>query len=162
MKIVQLSRLPTHLVHLRPKLFQPLDLVQFQTNLPPSPNDNQSIKTKQNLRMTIMLSDLSVRLAFIFSISLLILSGFLLTSFHLAEVSQSAFTWLYTLVCAVIENDHEISFTYNHLDFQYSFCNQRILFVQFENMNKLWNNKRTVHVNERNQNNKKQVTAYSN
>ena len=64
-----------------------------------------------------MLSDLSVRLAFIFSISLLILSGFLLTSFHLAEVSQSAFTWLYTLVCAVIENDHEISFTYNHLDF---------------------------------------------
>ena len=65
-----------------------------------------------------MLSGSSFRSAFIFSIMSLILCGFLLTSFHLAEASLSAFLWLYTLVCAV------------------------------GNVNKLWNNNRTVHVNE--------------
>ena len=40
-------------------------------------------------------------------------------------------------------------FTYNH--FKYSFCNQPALFAQGENVNKLWNNNRTVHVNEQDQ-----------
>ena len=37
----------------------------------------------------------------------------------------------------------------------YSFCNQPFLFAQLENVNKLWNNNRTVLVNERNQNKNK-------
>ena len=49
-----------------------------------------------------MLSGPSFRSAFIFSINSLILSGFPLTSFHLAEALLSAFLWLYTLVCAKI------------------------------------------------------------
>ena len=49
-----------------------------------------------------MLSGFSFRSAFVFSISSLILSGFALTTFHLAEVSLSAFLWIYALVCAVV------------------------------------------------------------
>ena len=32
----------------------------------------------------------------------------------------------------------------------YLFCNQPILFAQLEDVNKLWNNNHTVHMNERN------------
>ena len=52
---------------------------------------------KNNPRMTIMLSGPSFRSAFVFGINSLILSGFPLTSFDLAEAS-SAFSWLHTLV----------------------------------------------------------------
>ena len=44
-----------------------------------------------------MLSVPSFSSAFVFSISSLILSGFPLTSFGLAETLLSAFPWLYTL-----------------------------------------------------------------
>ena len=53
---------------------------------------------KNNPRMTIMLSGPSFRSAFVFGINSLILSGFPLTSFDLAEASLSAFSWLHTLV----------------------------------------------------------------
>ena len=59
----------------------------------------------------------SYRSAFVFSVNSLILSGLPLTSFHLAEASLSAFWWLYTLVCAVIQKYHEMSSIYNYLDF---------------------------------------------
>ena len=45
---------------------------------------------KNNPRMTIMLSGPSFRSAFVFGINSLILSGFPLTSFDLAEASLSA------------------------------------------------------------------------
>ena len=64
-----------------------------------------------------MLSGSSFRLAFVFSFNSLILSGFPLASFHLAEVSLSAFLWLYTLECAVIQKYHEMSFNYNYSHF---------------------------------------------
>ena len=54
-------------------------------------------------------------------------------------------------VCEVVQKYHEMFFIYNYSHFQYSFCNQPVLFAQLENVNKLWNNNRTVHVNERNQ-----------
>ena len=50
-----------------------------------------------------MLSGPSFMSAFIFSVNSLILSSFPLTSFHLGEASLSAFTWLYTFVCAVVQ-----------------------------------------------------------
>ena len=61
-----------------------------------------------------MLSSPSFRSAFIFSINSLILSGFPLTSFHLAEASLFAFSWLYTLVCAVVQKHNEMSFIHNY------------------------------------------------
>ena len=64
-----------------------------------------------------MLSGPSFRSAFVFSINSLILSGFSLTSFHLAEASLSVFLWLYTLVCAVVQKYHEMSFIYNYSNF---------------------------------------------
>ena len=50
-----------------------------------------------------MLAGRSFRSAFVFSINSLILSGYLLTSFHLAEALLSAFSWLvYNLVLAAV------------------------------------------------------------
>ena len=102
-----------------------------------------------------MLLGPSFRLAFVFSINSLILSGFSLTSFHLAEVSLSAFSWLYTVECAVIQKYHEMSFIYDYSHFLYSFCHQPALFAQYENVNKPWNNNRIVHGYERSQNQNK-------
>ena len=64
-----------------------------------------------------MLSGPPFRSAFVFSINSLILSGFCLTSFYLAEASLSAFTRLYTLVCPVVQKCHEMSFIYNYSHF---------------------------------------------
>ena len=138
MKIVQFSYSPpsTSKVH---SSSTPLTLnVQFQTKSP-SPDDNQSIKRKHP-RMTI---------------NSLTSPGFSLTSIHLAEASFSAFSRLYTLVCAIVRKCHEMSFIYNHSHFRNSFCNQPVLFALPENVNKLWNNNCRVHVNERNQNKSK-------
>ena len=106
--VVQYSRPLTSFVLLRPKFFpSPMALdVKFQTKSPPSPND----KPKDD---SYMLSGPSFRSAFIFSINLLILSGFPSASFHLVETSQSAFSWLYTLVCAVVQKFNEMFFIYN-------------------------------------------------
>ena len=101
------------------------------------------------------LPDPSLRPAFVFSINSLILSGFPLTSFHLAQASLSAFSSLCTLVCAVVQKYHEMYFIFNYSHFQYSFCNQPVLFAQLENVNKLWNNNRNVHVNKRDRNKNK-------
>ena len=64
-----------------------------------------------------MLSGPFFRLAFVFSINSLILSGFPLTSFHLAEASLSAFSWLYSLVCTIVQKYREMSFIYNYSHF---------------------------------------------
>ena len=64
-----------------------------------------------------MLSGPSFRSAFVFSITSLILSVFPLTSFHLTEPSLPVFLWLYTLVCAVVQKYHEMSFIYNYSHF---------------------------------------------
>ena len=56
----------------------------------------------------------SFRSAFVFSVNSLILSGFLLTSFHITEALLSAFLWLYTLGCAVVQEYHEMSFIYDY------------------------------------------------
>ena len=47
----------------------------------------------------------------------LILSAFPLISFLLGEASLSDFSWLYTLVCAVVQNYDEMSFIYNYSHF---------------------------------------------
>ena len=58
-----------------------------------------------------MLSDPSFTSTFVF------LSRFSFTSFHLAEASLSALSWLYTLVCAGVQKCHEMSFIYNYSHF---------------------------------------------
>ena len=60
-----------------------------------------------------MLSGRFFRLVFVFSINSLILSGFPLTSFHLVEASPSAFSWLDTLVRAIVQKYQEMSFICN-------------------------------------------------
>ena len=155
---------PHPLVQLRLNFLHPLDLGCPISNESSTPNDNQSIKIKHNPRMNITyyisgkiyyISAPSFSSAFVFSINSLILPRFLLTSFHLAEASLSAFSWLYTLVCAVAQKYYEMPFIYNYSHFQYSFCNQPVLFAQLENVHKLWNRNRTEHMNERNQNKSK-------
>ena len=77
--------------------------VQFQTK-PPLSLQMISNQLKENIISKddyYMLSGPSFRSAFVFSINSLILSGFPLTYFHLAEPSLSGFSWLYTFVWAV-------------------------------------------------------------
>ena len=102
MNIVEFSRPLIPLAHLGPIFFHHLDLRRPISNKPPSssPNDNQSIKRKPNPRITISVIR-SFRSVFVFSINSLTLSGFPLTSFHLAEVTLSAFfVALYSYVCS--------------------------------------------------------------
>ena len=113
MEIIQFSKPPTLSFIYVKKSSNPLTLdVQFQTN-PPSSSGNQSIQIKNNPRMTLICYQV-LPSAFIFSINLLISSSFHLTFLHLAEASLSAFSWLYTLVCEVVQKYHEMYFTYNH------------------------------------------------
>ena len=62
-----------------------------------------------------MLPGPSFRSVFVFSINSLMV--FPLTSIHLAEASLRAFSWLYTLVCAVVQKYQEMFFIYNYSDF---------------------------------------------
>ena len=128
----------------------PLTLdVQFQTN----PHLQMiTIQLKENIIQgwLFMLSGPSFRSPFVFSINSFILSGFPLTSFHLVDASLSAFSWLYTLVCAVVSIKCLLSII-NHIFSTYFAIN---LFF-FHNVYKLWNNNHTVDVNERNQNKSK-------
>ena len=64
--------------------------------------------------MLSVLSGPSNRSTFVSSINSLILSDFSLTSFHLSEASLSSFSWFYSLVCAVVQKYHEMSFIYNY------------------------------------------------
>ena len=94
MKIVQFSR-PHHPPPTPLSRHVPWTSNNFKQIIPPpplgprlrSPNDNQLIKRKHNPRMNIMLSEFSFKSAFVFSISSLILSGFPMASFHLAEAN---------------------------------------------------------------------------
>ena len=133
----------------------PLTLdVQFQPTPPSPPLQMINNQLKENITQgwLCMLSGPCSRSAFVFNINSLILSGFPLTYFHLAEAGLCTFSWLYALACVVVQKYHEMSFIYNHSHSWYLFCNQRVLFARLENVNKLWSNNRTVHVNERNQN----------
>ena len=57
----------------------------------------------------------SFRSAFVFRINSLILPGFPLVFFDLAEASLSAFLWLYTLVCAVAQKLlRNVFYNYSH------------------------------------------------
>ena len=75
-----------------------------------------------------------LKAAFVYSTNSVILSGFLLNSFHLAEASLSAFSWLYPLVCAVVQKCHDVPFIYNYSHFWDSFCIQPVLFAQLDNV----------------------------
>ena len=70
MKIVQFLRPPAPLVYLRPNFFYPLVLGRPISNEPsPFPNDNQSIKTKHNPRLTIMCYQVLPSGGLLFSVS---------------------------------------------------------------------------------------------
>ena len=96
-----------------------------------------------------MLSGPSFRAAFFFSINSLILPGFSLdlTSIHLLKPRYLLFRG-FILLCVQLSKNITKCFFYYHSSFWYSFCNHPALFAQLENVNRLLNNNRTVHVNE--------------
>ena len=102
-----------------------------------------------------MSSGPSLRSDFVFNINLLILLGFLLTSFHLTEASLFSFSWFSTLVYAVIQKCHEMSFIYAYTHFSTHFAINLFYLQQLENVNKPWNSNRTEHVIKRNKNQNK-------
>ena len=89
-----------------------------------------------------MLSGPCFSSAFVFSINSLILSGFPLTSFHLAEASICflfVFFSGFILLCVQLSKNIRkcLLFIIIHI-FQYSFCNQPVFFAQLENIKKPW------------------------
>ena len=109
---------PTHFVHLRPTLFHLLDLRRPISNETPSLQmiTNQ---LKENIIQWWLLHVIrpSFKWAFVFSISLLILPGFLLTCSHLPEASLSPFSWFYNLMYTVVQKNYKISFIHNYPHF---------------------------------------------
>ena len=67
--------------------------------------------------MTIMLSGPFFMLPFLFNINSVILSGFPLTSFHLAEALLSAFRGFVLLCVQLSKKYHEMSFIYIYSHF---------------------------------------------
>ena len=91
MKTVEFSRPPTLIVHLRPKFFHSLDLGCPVSNEPSPPLTHlqmitNQLKKKHNPRMTVICYQV-IPSAFVFSMNSLILPGFPLTSFNLAEAN---------------------------------------------------------------------------
>ena len=136
--------------------------VQFQTNLPPpphppSPNYNQSIKRKQSKDDYCVLLGLSFRSAFVFSIWS---QGFF--SARVKVKLKPHYLLFYGYKFLLLQWSKNIrKLFYNYSQFQYSFCNQPVLFAYLENVNKLLNNDRIMHVNGQNQN-KNKITPHSN
>ena len=120
--------------------------IYFQNPCTPWPWTS-NFKRKSSLQMItnqlkeniIQGSDLSLRLVFVFNTNSLILSGSPLTSFHLAEASLSVFSWLYTLVCPVVQKYHDMLFIYN-----YSFFTFLVLVLQSTNICTTWKRKQTM------------------
>ena len=110
----------------------------------PSLNDDQSSKKKiRSKHGYYVLSSYSFWLAFVFSINLLILSDFPLTSFHLAyKASLSALTWIYTLVCAAVQKCHNYFILFFILLFIiiHIFSNQFAINLFYLNNFKMWTN----------------------
>ena len=71
-----------------------------------------------------MLSGCSFWLAFVFSINSLILSGFPLTSFHLANKASYLLLHGFILLLCSCPKMSKMSFIHNYSHFRYSFCNQ--------------------------------------
>ena len=80
-----------------------------------------------------MLSGPFFKLAFVFSTNSLILSDFPLTSFHLFEASVFAFSWLYALLCAVVQRSKCLLFLIIHI-FSTHFA---VSLFYLQNVNKL-------------------------
>ena len=162
MKTVQFSRSPTPLVHLLPKFFHSLDLGRRISNEPP-PLQIITNQLKDNIiqgwLLYVIRSFLQVGFRFQSQLINLVCLSFDFFSFSW-EASLSAFLWLSTLVCAVVQKYHEMSFIYNYSHFYYSFRNQPVLIAQLENLNKQWNNNYTVHVNKRSQNKNKTKSCH--
>ena len=137
---------PHSLVHLRQKISPP-PWSSFKQTLPAFSIINQ---LKENIiqgwLLYVIRSFLYVSFRFQYQ-----LINLIWIFFYFFSSSWSLIMWLYTLKCAVVQKNHGF-YLYNYLHFQYSFCNQPVLFAQFENVNKLWNNNRTVHVNKQNKN----------
>ena len=131
MKIVEFSRPPTLLVHLRPTFFHPLDLegpiskdLQFQFQFP-------------------------FRSAFVFSafdffscswsLTICFSCGFI---FLCVKLSKNITKCLLFIIIHIFSTHFEINLFYLHN-------------FNIENVNKLWSNNSTVHVNKRNQNKNK-------
>ena len=121
LKIVQYSRPPTPLVHLRPKLFHPLDLGRPISDEPPLPQMTTN-QLKENIiqgwLLHVIRSFLQVGFRFFFyQLINLVWLSFDFFSFNWSLINISPSSWLYSLVCAVIQRYQEMSFICNYSHF---------------------------------------------
>ena len=153
MKIFHFSRPPTPFVHLRPKFFHPFDLERPISNDSPLQMITNQLKEKiiQGWLLYVIRSFLQVGFRFQYQPINLVWLSFDFFSFSWSLVFFRGFI----LSCVQLSK-----IIYNYSYFWYSFSNQSVLLAQLENVNKLWNNNRTVHVNEQNRNKNKTTSRH--
>ena len=119
----------------------------------PSPSDKQSIKGKRNPRLTnyYMLSGSFLQVSLGFQYQLISLVWL---SFEFLHLRYLLFCGFIILCVQLFYITKCLLFIIIHI-FVTHFAINSFLFAELENVNKLWNNNRTVHENERNQNKNK-------
>ena len=123
MKIVQFSRPPPpptcpSTYKILPLSWPGRPISSNPRSSPPPPNDNQSMKRKHNPRMTSICYYVLHSGQLLYSVSTIInLVWFALTSFHLTEVSLSAFLCIFVAGCAVVQKYQEMLFIFNYSHF---------------------------------------------
>ena len=96
----------------------PLTLdVQFQTTTHPLQMITNQLN--ENIIQRELLCSQVLQVGFRFQDQLINLVWLSFNFFSLAEASLSAFSWLYTPLCAVAQKCHEMSFIYNYSHFKY-------------------------------------------
>ena len=126
MKIVEFSRPPTLLVHLRPKFFHPLDLERPISKDPPPFRSAFAFSAFDFFSCS-------------WSLTICFSYGFILLC---VKLSKNITKCLLFIIIHIFSTHFEINLFYLHN-------------FNIENVNKLWSNNSTVHVNTRNQNKNK-------
>ena len=110
-KVVLFSRSLTPLVHLCPKLFHPVDLAcSISNELPTLWMITNQLKKNINPSMAIYVIRFFLQFGFCFQYQLINLVWLSFDFFHLAEASLSTFSGLYTLMCAIVQKYHKMSY----------------------------------------------------
>ena len=150
-KIVQFSRPPTSLVHLHSIFFHPLDLGHPISNEPILEMITNQLK-ENVIQGWLFRSFLQVSFRFQYQFINLVLLSFDLSSFRWSH-TICFFVPLYSCVCSCPKIS--LLFIIIHIFSTHFVVNLFYLHNNLETIIKLWNNNRTVHVNERNQNKNK-------
>ena len=118
------------------------------------------LKKKHNPRMTIVCYQVLCSGQFCFQYQLINFVWLSFDFFHLTEASLSVFSWLYTFVFAVVQIYHKCLLSIIIHVLVLPLQSIRFICTTWKREQTMWNNNRTVHVNEQNQNKRKTKSCH--